>query len=50
MIPLIDDEKFKYEESKQCYLCDQPFNTNKQSKYYMNYKEVRRSLSLYRQI
>ena len=41
MIPLIDDEKFKYEESKQCYLCDQSFNTNKQSKYYMNYKEVR---------
>ena len=41
MIALIDDEKFKYEESKQCYLCDQPFNTDKQSKYYMNYKEVR---------
>ena len=41
MIPLIDDDKFKYEESKQCYLCGQSFNTNKQSKYYMNYKEVR---------
>ena len=41
MIPLTDDEKIKYEESKQCYLCEQPFNTNKQSKYYMNYKRVR---------
>ena len=41
MIPLIDDDKFKYEESKQCYLCGQSFNTNKQSKFYMNYKEVR---------
>ena len=41
MIPLIDDDKFKYEESKQCYLCGQYFNTNKQSKFYMNYKEVR---------
>ena len=41
MIPLIDDDKFKYKESKQCYLCGQSFNTNKQSKYYMNYKEVR---------
>ena len=40
MIPLTDDEKFKYEESKQCYLCDQPINTNKQSKYYMNYEKV----------
>ena len=27
MIPLTDDEKIKYEESKQCYLCEQPFNT-----------------------
>ena len=40
MIPLTDDEKFKYEESKQCYLCDQSINTNKQSKYYMNYEKV----------
>ena len=41
MIPSTDDEKIKYEESKQCYLCDQCFNTNKQSKYYMNNKKVR---------
>ena len=40
MIPLTDDEKVKYEESKQCYLCDQSINTNKQSKYYMNYEKV----------
>ena len=41
MTLLIDDEKIKYGESKQCYLCEQSFNTNKQSKYYMNYKKVR---------
>ena len=41
MIPLTDDEKIKQEESKRCYLCDRSFNTNKESKYYMNYKEVR---------
>ena len=41
MIPLTDDEKIKHEESKRCYLCDQSFNTNKESKYYMNYKKVR---------
>ena len=41
MIPLTDDGKIKYEESKQSYFCDQYFNTNKQSKYYMNYKKVR---------
>ena len=40
MIPLTDDEKVKYEESKQCYLCDQSINSNKQSKYYMNYEKV----------
>ena len=41
MIPLTDDEKIKHEESKRCYLCDQSFNTNKEGKYCMNYKNVR---------
>ena len=35
-IPLTDDEKTKHEESKQCYLCGQSFNTDKNSKYYKN--------------
>ena len=41
MIPLTDDERIKHKESKRCYLCDQSFNTNRTSKYYMNYKKVR---------
>ena len=41
MLPLTDDEKIKHEESKRCYLCNQYFNTNKQSNYYKNYKKVR---------
>ena len=41
MIPLTDDERIKHKESKRCCLCDQSFNTNKGSKYYMNYKKVR---------
>ena len=41
MLPLINDEKIKLEKSKRCYLCNQYFNTNKQSKYYKNYKKVR---------
>ena len=40
MIPLTDDQKIKHEESKRCYLCNQSFNTNKQSKYYKNYKKL----------
>ena len=41
MLPLTDDEKIKHKESKRCYLCNQYFITNKQSKYYKNYKKVR---------
>ena len=41
VIPLTDDEKIKHKESKRSYFCDQSFNTNKESKYYMNYKKVR---------
>ena len=41
MIPLTDDQKIKHKESTRCYLCNQSFNTNKQSKYYKNYKKVR---------
>ena len=41
MLPLTDDQKIKHEKSKRCYLCNQYFNTNKQSKYYKNYKKVR---------
>ena len=41
MIPLTDDEKIKHKGSKRSYLCDQSFNINKESKYYMNYKKVR---------
>ena len=41
MTTITDDEKIKHEESKKCYLCNQSFNTNKQSKYYKNYKKLR---------
>ena len=41
MTPLTDDKKIKHEGSKKCYLCNQSFNTNKQRKYYKNYKKVR---------
>ena len=41
MLPLAGDEKIKHEESKRCSLCNQSFNTNKQSKYYKKYKKVR---------
>ena len=40
-IPLTDDQKIKQEKSTHRYLCNQSFNTNKQSKYYKNYKKVR---------
>ena len=35
------NEERKAMKSKRCYLCNQYFNTNKQSKYYKNYKKVR---------
>ena len=41
MTTLTDDGKIKHEESKKCYLCNQPFNTNKQSKYYKKTTEVK---------
>ena len=40
IIPLKDDQKIKHKESTHCYYCNQSFNTNKQSKYYKNYKKV----------
>ena len=40
MIPLTDDQIIKHKESTHCYYCNQSFNTNKQSKYYKNYKKV----------
>ena len=40
-IPLTDDQKIKHEKSKRCYLCNEYFNTDKQSKYYKNYKKIR---------
>ena len=41
MTTLTDDGKIKHEESKKCYLCNQSFNTNKQSKYYKKTTEVK---------
>ena len=41
MIPLNCDQEIKHNESTHCYLCNQSFNTNKQIKYYKNYKKVK---------
>ena len=38
---LTKDEKLKHEECEKCQICDRPFNTNKESKYYHNFKKVR---------
>ena len=38
---LTKDEKLKHEECEKCHICYRPFNTNKESKYYHNFKKVR---------
>ena len=38
---LTKDETLKHEECEKCHICDRPFNTNKESKYYHNFTKVR---------
>ena len=45
IISLKEDEKIKHKECEKCYICNsicnRPFNTNKKSKYYKNFRKVR---------